>query len=106
MAQFLCLKNIRAFLHACSGVFGIKETDLFQPSMLYDYSDFARVVHTLSRLSNCPKARSRISGFPVQSGTLAGASASHEDDQVQWDQIWRKLGYNSIESCIIGINFV
>ena len=38
MAQFLCLKNIRAFLHACSGVFGIKETDLFQPSMLYDYS--------------------------------------------------------------------
>ncbi len=82
MAQFLCLKNIRAFLHACSGVFGIKETDLFQPSMLYDYSDFARVLHTLSRLSNSPKARSRISGFPVQAGVL-GASTSHDEDQVQ-----------------------
>ncbi len=81
MAQFLCLKNIREFLKSCSGVFGIKETDLFQPSMLYDYSDFARVLHTLSRLSNCQKARTRISGFPVQAGTL-GASTSHDEDQV------------------------
>jgi guanine nucleotide exchange factor VAV len=42
MAQFLCLKNIRAFLQSCATKFGIHETDLFQPSMLYDYSDFAR----------------------------------------------------------------
>ena len=65
-------------LQACSGVFGIKDTDLFQPSMLYDYSDFARVLHTLSRLSNSPKARARISGFPGQ----AEASTSHDEDQV------------------------
>ena len=80
MAQFLCLKNIRAFLHACSGVFGIKETDLFTPSMLYDYSDFARVLHTLSRLSNSHKGRTRISGFPVQAGSLN--AASQDEDQV------------------------
>ncbi len=83
MAQFLCLKNIRLkkpyllcllfydsqqkcpsfvsrhFLQACVVHFGLKETDLFQPSMLYDYTDFARVLHTLSKLSNSPKAKAK-----------------------------------------------
>ena len=70
MAQFLCLKNIRTFLSTCSSVFEIKETDLFQASMLYDYTDFARVLHTLSRLSNCEKAnhsRPQLEGFPRSS---------------------------------------
>lgn len=49
MAQFLCLKNIRVFLTACEDVYGLQQTDLFQPKMLYDYTDFARVLHTLSR---------------------------------------------------------
>ena len=31
--------------------FGLKETDLFQPSHLYDYTDFARVLHTLSKVN-------------------------------------------------------
>ncbi|XP_059086195.1 protein vav-like isoform X2 [Tigriopus californicus] len=67
MAQFLCLKNIRLFLISCGSSFGLKETDLFQPQMLYDYSDFARVLHTLSKLSNCPKAKALgIPGFPQQ----------------------------------------
>ena len=68
MAQFLCLKNIRTFLSTCTSVFGLKETDLFQASMLYDYTDFARVLHTLSRLSNCENAkrsRSEYQGFPI-----------------------------------------
>lgn len=30
MAQFLCLKNIRIFLSACSLFFGIKDSDLFE----------------------------------------------------------------------------
>ena len=67
MAQFLCLKNIRAFLATCVAVFELRETDLFQASMLYDYTDFARVLHTLSRLSNCAKAKSskpQVEGFP------------------------------------------
>lgn len=67
MAQFLCLKNIRMFLAACRDSFLLKETDLFQPSMLYDYTDFARVLHTLSRLSNCDHSTSKrpdLSGFP------------------------------------------
>ena len=59
-----------------------KLSDLFQPSMLYDYSDFARVLHTLSRLSNCAKARARISGFPVQAGSTSGVATSHDEDQV------------------------
>ena len=43
LAQFLCLKNIRLFLSALTRSFDMSETDLFQPSMLYDYSDFAQV---------------------------------------------------------------
>ena len=43
LAQFLCLKNIRLFLSALTRCFEMSETDLFQPSMLYDYSDFAQV---------------------------------------------------------------
>ena len=72
MAQFLCLKNIRTFLSTCTSVFELKETDLFQASMLYDYTDFARVLHTLSRLSNCGKAKQswpELQGFPRSSPT-------------------------------------
>ena len=32
---------------------------LFQPKMLYDYTDFVRVLHTLSKLSNCQVVRDR-----------------------------------------------
>ena len=33
-ARFLCLKNIRIFLHACLSIFEVKETDLFQVKRL------------------------------------------------------------------------
>uniref|UniRef100_A0A1B6EAB2 Protein vav n=1 Tax=Clastoptera arizonana TaxID=38151 RepID=A0A1B6EAB2_9HEMI len=66
MAQFLCLRNIKTFLQVCQEVFGIKETDLFEPSMLFDLTDFYRVLYTLSRLSNCPIVqRTNILGFSV-----------------------------------------
>jgi hypothetical protein len=52
MAQFLCLRNINAFLSACTSVFGLSESDLFEPSMLFDLSNFHKVLCTLSVLSN------------------------------------------------------
>ena len=51
LAQFLCLKNIRLFLSTLTGSFEMSETDLFQPSMLYDYSDFAQVASTICFLN-------------------------------------------------------
>lgn len=50
------MRNIRAFLQVCKNVFEVKETDLFQPLMLLDLSDFGKVLYTLSKLSNSPKA--------------------------------------------------
>ena len=71
MAQFLCLKNIRTFLATCTSAFDLKESDLFQASMLYDYTDFARVLHTLSRLSNCSVAKAAKPGAQGFPGSLA-----------------------------------
>lgn len=51
MAQFLCLRNINAFLSACTSVFGLPESDLFEPSMLFDLTNFHKVLCTLSVLS-------------------------------------------------------
>ncbi|XP_054717331.1 protein vav-like [Uloborus diversus] len=65
MSQFLCLKNIRTFLQTCQNVFDVSASDLFEPSMLFDCSDFGKVLHTLSVLSKTGKAEtSGIKGFP------------------------------------------
>ncbi|KYM80363.1 Protein vav [Atta colombica] len=69
MAQFLCLRNIKVFLSACSNVFGLSDSELFEPSMLFDLSNFHRVLCTLSALSNCPRLRRKgITGFSVGHG--------------------------------------
>ncbi|XP_076626399.1 vav guanine nucleotide exchange factor isoform X1 [Colletes latitarsis] len=74
MAQFLCLRNIKVFLSACSTTFGLSNSDLFEPSMLFDLSNFHRVLCTLSVLSKCSRLRRRgIPGFSV------GHSRSQED---------------------------
>ncbi|XP_014605892.1 PREDICTED: protein vav isoform X4 [Polistes canadensis] len=74
MAQFLCLRNIKVFLSACSTIFGLSASDLFEPSMLFDLSNFQRVLCTLSALSNCHRLRQKgILGFSV------GRSRSQED---------------------------
>jgi guanine nucleotide exchange factor VAV len=69
MARFLCLKNIRIFLSTCTTYFNLKESELFEPSMLYDYTDFERVLTTLSRLSKCSKVKQLTNkpGFPARS---------------------------------------
>ncbi|XP_014206930.1 protein vav isoform X1 [Copidosoma floridanum] len=69
MAQFLCLRNINAFLSACSNIFGLSESDLFEPTMLFDLSNFYKVLCTLSVLSNTPRFKSKgIEGFTVKRG--------------------------------------
>ena len=42
-SQFLCLKNIRAFLNSCTKIFDLKESVLFDAHELYDVSDFGKV---------------------------------------------------------------
>ncbi|XP_046734889.1 protein vav isoform X2 [Diprion similis] len=74
LAQFLCLRNIKIFLSACSSVFGLSESELFEPSMLFDLSNFHRVLCTLSALSVCPRLqRKGIEGFSI------GRDRSQED---------------------------
>ena len=78
LAQFLCLKNIRLFLSSLTKCFGLSETDLFQPSMLYDYSDFAQVLHTLSKLSQAPRSTGMgHHGFPDNKN-----SPSQDEEQI------------------------
>ncbi|XP_055933228.1 protein vav-like isoform X2 [Argiope bruennichi] len=82
MSQFLCLKNIRTFLQTCQNVFDISPSDLFEPSMLFDCTDFGKVLHTLSVLSKSEKAQaSGIKGFP--------SLAKHHD--YYNDDIYRNL---------------
>lgn len=57
--QFLCMRNIKVFLRTCHEVFELRETDLFDPSMLFDLSNFHRVLCTLAKLSQCPKSLAR-----------------------------------------------
>uniref|UniRef100_A0A671UJB7 Vav guanine nucleotide exchange factor 3 n=1 Tax=Sparus aurata TaxID=8175 RepID=A0A671UJB7_SPAAU len=40
---FLCLKNIRTFLAACSEIFGMKKSELFEAFDLFDVRDFGKV---------------------------------------------------------------
>lgn len=41
--QFLCLKNIRTFLVACSEIFSMKKSELFEAFDLFDVRDFGKV---------------------------------------------------------------
>ena len=84
MSQFLCLKNIRLFLVACQKSFGLKEADLFEPSMLYDFTDFEMVLKTLSELSKTPKFRSKRPDIPywphAESQPTTSVSSTNEDE--------------------------
>ena len=80
MAKCLCLKNIRIFLQSCKEFFGLKDSDLFEPSMLYDYTDFGKVILTLSKFSRSTKVRnlSNLGGFP----TSNSPKAKPEEEQI------------------------
>lgn len=51
--QFLCCQNIKFFVDACKNHFGLKESDLFEPMMLYNLTNFHKVLITLAKLSLC-----------------------------------------------------
>ena len=69
--------------------------------MLYDYTDFARVLQTLSKLSNCEVAKSNkrdIEGFPQRLGrsnstlnVVRTSGPSRSQNQVQEEEIYRTL---------------
>ncbi|XP_020906776.1 guanine nucleotide exchange factor VAV2 isoform X2 [Exaiptasia diaphana] len=82
MSQFMCLKNIRNFLSACTQHFNISEADLFNDMELYDVSDFAKVVNTLSKLSYTPQALRR--GIEPFSPTTPASSdySQYDDDDI------------------------
>ncbi|XP_014668466.1 PREDICTED: proto-oncogene vav-like isoform X2 [Priapulus caudatus] len=66
LSQFLCQKNIEAFLHSCQMIFEINSADLFDACDLFNLSNFGQVLRTMSILSKSTKAVvSNIQGFPT-----------------------------------------
>ncbi|XP_078357536.1 proto-oncogene vav-like [Oculina patagonica] len=83
MSPFYCLKNIRSFLSACSRDFGLTQEALFDANELFDVSDFAKVIKTLSVLSHTQHAISAgFDPFPPED------SGSHE---IQDEDIYSNL---------------
>ncbi|XP_074653804.1 guanine nucleotide exchange factor VAV3-like isoform X2 [Tubulanus polymorphus] len=71
MSQFLCLKNIRAFLQTCKITFAMRESDLFDSYDLFDMRNFGKVISTLSKLSKTPQAQAAVgSGFPPRNESV------------------------------------
>ncbi|XP_065082479.1 protein vav isoform X3 [Ochlerotatus camptorhynchus] len=84
MAHFLCIQNIKLFLDICKTNFGLKESDLFEPTMLYDLTNFHRVLITLSKLSQTRKAQlvQNIVGFNYQ---ISQSDKSNSDEDIYKD---------------------
>ncbi|XP_073764693.1 proto-oncogene vav isoform X3 [Danio rerio] len=90
MSQFLCLKNIRTFLCACLEKFGMKKNELFEAFDLFDVRDFAKVIDTLSILSQSPLAIQRgFRPFPdeacVGDDDIYNGLSDQIDDTVEED---------------------
>ena len=73
--------------------------------MLYDFQDFARVLHTLSKLSHCSIAATKkpnVLGFPivtkVNSKCLSGANYGIDTTQPE-EEIYR-YGVRNLEMTI------
>ncbi|XP_049336834.1 guanine nucleotide exchange factor VAV3 isoform X1 [Astyanax mexicanus] len=83
MSQFLCLKNIRTFLCACSEVFGMKKSELFEAFDLFDVRDFGKVMDTLSRLSSTAVAQQTgIKPFPTEESVEDEDIYNHLEDLI------------------------
>ncbi len=84
MSRVLCLNNIRLFLNACKSeqLFGLGEADLFDEQMLYDLSDLARVIRTLSIVSaSSPCQAKGIRAFTFNSSTLNATMPANSSNQ-------------------------
>uniref|UniRef100_A0A1A9W8M5 Protein vav n=1 Tax=Glossina brevipalpis TaxID=37001 RepID=A0A1A9W8M5_9MUSC len=82
---FLCCKNIKLFLDVCRNHFKVRESDLFDPNMLYDLTNFHRVLITLSKLSQCAKVQQlhpKLEGFNLQ---LSPSERSHSNEDIYKD---------------------
>ncbi|XP_059391065.1 guanine nucleotide exchange factor VAV3-like isoform X3 [Carassius carassius] len=83
MSQFLCLKNIRTFLHACSEIFGMKKSELFEAFDLFDVRDFGKVMDTLSKLSHTHIAQQTgIRSFPTEESVDDEDIYNHLEDLI------------------------
>uniref|UniRef100_A0A671N4T1 Guanine nucleotide exchange factor VAV3-like n=1 Tax=Sinocyclocheilus anshuiensis TaxID=1608454 RepID=A0A671N4T1_9TELE len=83
MSQFLCLKNIRTFLHACSEIFGMKKSELFEAFDLFDVRDFGKVMDTLSKLSHTHIAQQTgIRAFPTEESVEDEDIYNHLEDLI------------------------
>ncbi|XP_066293500.1 guanine nucleotide exchange factor VAV2-like isoform X3 [Branchiostoma lanceolatum] len=82
MSQFLCQKNINTFLGACRTVFLMGPEDLFDARVLFEVTDFLKVIKTLSKLSNTHLA--------IQAGKRAFPNARYEEEDDDED-IYRNL---------------
>uniref|UniRef100_A0A7N6BEH7 Vav guanine nucleotide exchange factor 3 n=1 Tax=Anabas testudineus TaxID=64144 RepID=A0A7N6BEH7_ANATE len=69
MSQFLCLKNIRTFLAACSETFGMKKSELFEAFDLFDVRDFGKV-----------------RPFPTEESVEDEDIYNHLEDLIEWDE--------------------
>uniref|UniRef100_A0A8C2ZIP8 Vav guanine nucleotide exchange factor 3 n=1 Tax=Cyclopterus lumpus TaxID=8103 RepID=A0A8C2ZIP8_CYCLU len=83
MSQFLCLKNIRTFLAACSDVFGMKKSELFEAFDLFDVRDFGKVMDTLSKLSHTAIAQQTgIRPYPSEESVEDEDIYNHLEDLI------------------------
>lgn len=77
MSPFYCMKNIRNFVASCERDFGLTQEALFDASELFDVSDFAKVIKTLSVLSHTQHAIS--AGFDPFPPEHSGHDYQDED---------------------------
>ncbi|KAI9590146.1 hypothetical protein GQX74_008314 [Glossina fuscipes] len=69
----------------CRNHFKVRESDLFDANMLYDLTNFHRVLITLSKLSQCAKVQQlhpKLEGFNLQ---LSPSERSHSDEDIYKD---------------------
>uniref|UniRef100_A0A665X2F7 Vav guanine nucleotide exchange factor 3 n=1 Tax=Echeneis naucrates TaxID=173247 RepID=A0A665X2F7_ECHNA len=79
MSQFLCLKNIRTFLTACSEIFGMKKSELFEAFDLFDVRDFGKVRQYL-----CLFFLERP--FPTEESVEDDDIYNHLEDLIEYDE--------------------
>ncbi|XP_060920058.1 guanine nucleotide exchange factor VAV3 isoform X2 [Labrus mixtus] len=83
MSQFLCLKNIRTFLAACSDKFSMRRSELFEAFDLFDVRDFGKVMDTLSKLSHTATAQQTgIRPFPSEESVEDEDIYNHLEDLI------------------------
>uniref|UniRef100_A0A673G704 Guanine nucleotide exchange factor VAV3-like n=1 Tax=Sinocyclocheilus rhinocerous TaxID=307959 RepID=A0A673G704_9TELE len=73
----------RTFLHACSEIFGMKKSELFEAFDLFDVRDFGKVMDTLSKLSHTHIAQQTgIRPFPTEESVEDEDIYNHLEDLI------------------------